>query len=63
MRARGIAMGKEHHGKDVHVAPGPGIDLFCVSQGRRNWESSCADPFLMGEAAYETISGMQQTGV
>ncbi|ESK82144.1 glycoside hydrolase family 3 protein [Moniliophthora roreri MCA 2997] len=63
MRARGIAMGEEHRGKGVHVALGPGMNLFRVPQGGRNWEGFGADPFLTGEAAYETILGMQQTGV
>ena len=29
----------------------------------RNWEGFGGDPFLSGEAAYETILGMQQSGV
>ena len=33
------------------------------SQAGRNWEGFGADPFLIGEAAYETIIGMQSTGV
>ena len=31
--------------------------------GGRNWESFGADPFLTGETAYETILGLQQSGV
>lgn len=34
-----------------------------VAQGGRNWEGFGADPFLTGEAAYETILGMQSSGV
>lgn len=34
-----------------------------VAQGGRNWEGFGADPFLTGEAAYETILGMQSAGV
>ena len=34
-----------------------------IAQGGRNWEGFGADPFLSGEAAYETILGMQQGGV
>ena len=34
-----------------------------VAQGGRNWEGFGADPFLTGEAAYETILGMQQGGI
>jgi len=29
----------------------------------RNWEGFGADPFLTGETAYETILGLQQSGV
>ena len=29
----------------------------------RNWEGFGADPFLAGEAAYETIKGIQGAGV
>ena len=38
-------------------------DLRRVAQGGRNWEGFGADPYLTGEAAYETILGMQQGGV
>ena len=34
-----------------------------IAQGGRNWEGFGADPFLAGEAAYETILGMQEGGV
>ena len=34
-----------------------------IAQGGRNWEVFGADPYLTGEAAYETILGMQQGGV
>jgi hypothetical protein len=33
------------------------------STGGRLWESFGGDPFLTGESAYETILGMQQSGV
>jgi beta-glucosidase-like glycosyl hydrolase len=31
--------------------------------GGRIWESFGADPFLAGETAYETVLGLQQSGV
>ena len=34
-----------------------------IAQGGRNWEGFGADPFLSGEAAYETILGMQSGGI
>jgi beta-glucosidase len=39
------------------------MNLGRVAQGGRNWEGFGADPFLAGEAAYETILGLQQAGV
>jgi len=63
LRARGIAMGQEHLEKGVHVALGPMMNLGRVAGGGRNWEGFGADPYLAGEAAYETILGMQQAGV
>ncbi|XP_006455624.1 hypothetical protein AGABI2DRAFT_195052 [Agaricus bisporus var. bisporus H97] len=63
IRARGLAMGQEHVGKGVHVALGPMMNMGRVAAGGRNWEGFGADPFLAGEAAYETILGMQQAGV
>jgi beta-glucosidase len=63
IRARGLAMGQEHVGKGVNVALGPMMNLGRVAEGGRNWEGFGADPYLAGEAAYETILGMQQGGV
>ncbi|KAI0820480.1 glycoside hydrolase superfamily [Trametes gibbosa] len=63
IRARGLAMGKEFKGKGVHVALGPMMNMGRIAQGGRNWEGFGADPFLSGEAAYETILGLQEGGV
>jgi beta-glucosidase-like glycosyl hydrolase len=63
LRARGLAMGQEHVGKGVNVALGPMMNLGRVIEAGRNWEGFGADPYLSGEAAYETILGMQQAGV
>ncbi|KAF9468335.1 glycoside hydrolase family 3 protein [Collybia nuda] len=63
MRLRGLAMGQEHVGKGVNVALGPMMNMGRIAQGGRNWEGFGADPYLTGEAAYETILGMQQAGV
>ena len=63
LRARGVAMGKEHVGKGVNIALGPMMNMGRVAQGGRNWEGFGADPFLAGVAAYETILGMQSAGV
>ncbi|KAI5120132.1 hypothetical protein M0805_001900 [Coniferiporia weirii] len=63
IRQRGIAMGQEHKGKGVNIALGPMMNLGRIAQGGRNWEGFGADPFLAGEAAYETILGMQSSGI
>ena len=63
IRTRGLFVGREHRGKGVNVALGPMMNMGRVAQGGRNWEGFGADPFLAGEAAYETILGMQQGGV
>ncbi|ELU39442.1 glycoside hydrolase family 3 protein [Rhizoctonia solani AG-1 IA] len=63
IRARGVALGEEFRGKGVNVALGPAMNLARVAAGGRNWEGFGADPYLSGEAAYETILGIQSTGV
>ncbi|KAK7018629.1 glycoside hydrolase family 3 protein [Favolaschia claudopus] len=63
IRRRGLFMGREHVGKGVNVALGPMMNIGRVAQGGRNWEGFGADPYLTGEAAYETILGMQEGGV
>ncbi|KAG9086826.1 hypothetical protein FS749_003342 [Ceratobasidium sp. UAMH 11750] len=63
IRRRGEAMGKEFKGKGVHVALGPMMNMGRVAAGGRNWEGFGADPHLTGEAAYETIIGIQNEGV
>lgn len=59
MRLRGVSMGREHVGKGVNVVLGPMMNMGRQAQGGRNWEGFGADPFLSGEAAYETILGLQ----
>lgn len=63
MRARGQAMGKEFRGKGVNVALGPAMNMARAPEGGRLWESFGGDPYLQGEAAYETIIGIQEQGV
>ncbi|KAI9459354.1 glycoside hydrolase superfamily [Boletus coccyginus] len=63
IRARGLAMGQEFKSKGVNIALGPMMNMGRVAQGGRNWEGFGADPFLSGEAAYETVLGLQAGGV
>ena len=59
MRLRGVSVGHEHFGKGVNVVLGPMMNIARLPQGGRNWEGFGADPFLSGEAAYETVLGLQ----
>ncbi|KAJ1310905.1 hypothetical protein OPQ81_009420 [Rhizoctonia solani] len=63
MRKRGVALGVEFRGKGIHVALGPAVNMARVPAGGRNWEGFGADPYLAGEAAYETVVGIQSQGV
>ncbi|KAF9484950.1 glycoside hydrolase family 3 protein [Pholiota conissans] len=63
MRARGAAVGEEFRGKGAHVFLGPAMDIMRNPKAGRAWESFGPDPYLNGEGAYETIVGVQSTGV
>ncbi|PPQ63349.1 hypothetical protein CVT24_006722 [Panaeolus cyanescens] len=63
IRARGVALGEEWRGKGAHVFLGPAVDIMRNPKGGRAWESFGPDPYLNGEGAYETIIGVQSTGV
>ncbi|KAM5539627.1 hypothetical protein V8D89_006736 [Ganoderma adspersum] len=62
IRARGMAIGQEFKGKGVNVGLGPMMNIARVPQAGRNWEGFGADPYLAGEAAYETVLGWQEGG-
>ncbi|KAJ7578614.1 glycoside hydrolase family 3 protein [Mycena floridula] len=63
MRARGVALGEEFRGKGIHVFLGPAMDIMRNPKAGRGWESFGPDPYLSGEAAYETVTGVQSVGV
>ncbi|KAI0321103.1 glycoside hydrolase family 3 protein [Amylostereum chailletii] len=63
MRERGAAMAAEFRGKGVHVALGPMMNIVRSPAAGRNWEGFGGDPYLSGEGAYETITGVQSVGV
>lgn len=61
---RGIHMGGEFRAKGVNVALGPVVGpLGRMVQSGRNWEGFSNDPYLCGALAFETVSGIQSTGV
>lgn len=39
------------------------MNMARAAAAGRNWEGFGADPFLAGETSYETILGLQSTGV
>ncbi|EKM83126.1 hypothetical protein AGABI1DRAFT_69320 [Agaricus bisporus var. burnettii JB137-S8] len=63
MRARGKAMAEEFRGKGAHVLLGPAMDIMRNPKAGRGWESFGPDPYLSGEGAFETITGIQSAGV
>ncbi|KAJ3513820.1 hypothetical protein NLJ89_g2737 [Agrocybe chaxingu] len=63
IRLRGLAMGREFVGKGVNIALSPMMNMGRVAGAGRNWEGFGGDPFLTGEAAYETILGLQGGGI
>lgn len=57
-------MGSEFRGKGVNIALGPVVGpLGRVAEGGRNWEGFSNDPYLCGALVYETVQGMQSSGV
>lgn len=56
-------MGSEFAAKGVNIALSPMMNMGRVPQGGRNWESFGADPYLTSVSAYETILGLQSSGV
>ncbi|KAJ7028340.1 glycoside hydrolase family 3 protein [Mycena alexandri] len=63
MRARGVALAEEFRGKGINVLLGPAMDLMRNPKAGRGWESFGPDPYLNGEGAFETITGIQSVGV
>ncbi|KIK64152.1 glycoside hydrolase family 3 protein [Collybiopsis luxurians FD-317 M1] len=63
MNARGVAIGEEFRGKGIHVHLGPAVDLMRNPKAGRGWEGFGPDPYLSGEGTYQTITGIQSTGV
>ncbi|SHO79579.1 Uncharacterized protein MSYG_3929 [Malassezia sympodialis ATCC 42132] len=63
MRRRGTALGQEFRGKGANVYLGPMVNLMRAPAAGRNWEGFGADPYLNGEAAYQTVLGVQNERV
>ncbi|KAG7193775.1 uncharacterized protein KQ657_000467 [Scheffersomyces spartinae] len=61
---RGLAIGKEHKAKGVHIVLGPTIGpIGLKAAGGRNWESFGADPYIQGVLGAATVEGIQEEGV
>ncbi|KAJ7479592.1 glycoside hydrolase family 3 protein [Mycena latifolia] len=63
MQARGVAMAEEFRAKGIHVFLGPAMDLMRNPKAGRAWESFGPDPYLSGEGAFATVTGVQSVGV
>ncbi|KAF7972684.1 hypothetical protein HWV62_17242 [Athelia sp. TMB] len=63
MNQRGVAMGAEFRGKGVNIQLGPFMNIMRIPASGRAWEGWGGDPYLSGEGAYETITGIQSQGV
>ncbi|GKZ73979.1 hypothetical protein AnigIFM50267_011218 [Aspergillus niger] len=63
-RERAKYMGQEFHRKGVNLLLGPVVGpLGRVAEGGRNWEGFSNDPYLTGALVYETVQGVQSSGV
>ncbi|KAI1434079.1 glycoside hydrolase superfamily [Xylaria sp. CBS 124048] len=61
---RAVGMGGEFRAKGVNIALGPVVGpLGRIASSGRNWEGFSNDPYLSGALAYETVLGIQSTGV
>ncbi|BCR91138.1 beta-glucosidase [Aspergillus chevalieri] len=63
-RQRAVHLGYEYRRKGVNVALGPVVGpIGRVAEGGRNWEGFSADPYQSGVLVYESVEGIQSTGV
>ncbi|KAI0104006.1 glycoside hydrolase superfamily [Nemania sp. FL0031] len=61
---RAVGMGGEFRAKGVNIALGPVVGpLGRIASSGRNWEGFSNDPYLCGALAYQTVKGIQSTGV
>jgi beta-glucosidase len=61
---RGHDMGVEHREKGIDVQLGPAIGpIGRHPAGGRNWEGFSPDPVLSAVGVYETVKGIQESGV
>lgn len=59
----GDAVGEECRAKGVHVLLGPGVNLYRVPQGGRNFEYLGEDPYLASRMVVPYIRAVQDRGV
>lgn len=57
-------MASEFVKKGANIALGPVVGpLGRLAENGRNWEGFSNDPYLCGQLAFETVAGMQSTGI
>jgi len=57
------AMGKEQRAKGTNIMLGPMVNIARIPQGGRNFESFGEDPYLAGEMAFASVTGIQSNGI
>lgn len=61
---RAVGLASEFRKKGINVLLGPVVGpLGRIAEDGRIWEGISNDPYLCGQLASETVSGMQSTGV
>lgn len=56
------SIGEECSAGNIHILLGPGMNIYRISQGGRNFEYFGEDPFLAGRMVENYVTGLQSTG-
>lgn len=59
----GTALGLDARSKNAHLLLGPGMNIYRMSIGGRNFEYLGEDPYLAGQMAKNYIIGLQDQGI
>ena len=61
--AEGAAMGHDGRARGDHIILGPGVNIYRVPAGGRNFEYMGEDPWLASRQVVGYVPGMQSQGV
>ncbi len=56
------SIGEECRAGNIHILLGPGMNIYRISQGGRNFEYFGEDPFLAARMIENYVTGLQSTG-